>query len=236
MLAAGTHTVFYTAVDNAGNIAEVKITSITVSAANYPAEISPSSGPIGVPFTITGTGFGAYSAGITVALIGGTTAPLTLWSTTTIKGTVPGGLAPGEYPVLVKRGTTTIVNVEPFTVTVPVLDTITPSSGAIGIPFTLTGAWFGNYAANYTKVLIGGATAPLTLWTDTKIQGTVPQRHHHDHPATSQPHPHLRDAWFHASFRVIAGVSRWPRRSGPRPWARVKESAGRRAAPWESGV
>ena len=174
MLAAGTHTVFYTAVDNAGNIAEVKITSITVSAANYPAEISPSSGPIGVPFTITGTGFGAYSAGITVALIGGTTAPLTLWSTTTIKGTVPGGLAPGEYPVLVKRGTTTIVNVEPFTVTVPVLDTITPSSGAIGIPFTLTGAWFGNYAANYTKVLIGGATAPLTLWTDTKIQGTVP--------------------------------------------------------------
>jgi len=145
-----------------------------VPARNTALPIVPSSGPIGVPFTITGEGFGAYSSGITVTLIGGTTAPLTLWSTTTIKGTVPGGLAPGEYPVLVKRGTTTIANVEPFTVTAPALDSIMPSSGAIGVPFVLTGESFGNYVANYTKVLIGGATAPLTLWTDTKIQGTVP--------------------------------------------------------------
>ena len=136
--------------------------------------IDPSSGPIGVPFTITGNGFGAYSAGTTVVMIGGSAAPLTLWSTTTIKGTVPGNLSVGGYPVSVNRGTTTIAAVQVFTVTMPILASITPSSGPIGVPFTITGASFGNYSSGHTNVLIGGTTAPLTLWTDTRIQGTVP--------------------------------------------------------------
>jgi len=127
-LSTGAHTVYYTANDYAGNQAEVKTAFITVNATGAYQAVDPSSGPIGMPFTITGTGFGAYSAGTTIVLIGGATAPLTLWSTDTIKGTVPGSLAAGEYPVLVMRGTTTIANVQPFTVATPVQASIMPSS------------------------------------------------------------------------------------------------------------
>jgi sugar lactone lactonase YvrE len=138
------------------------------------AAIAPSSGAIGVPFTITGGDFGAYAAGTTVVLIGGASAPLTLWSTGTIKGTVPGSLAAGEQAVAVLRGTTTLANSAPFTVVAPAFGAVTPSSGAIGVPFTITGEHFGNYVAGYTRVLLGGATMPLTLWTDTQIKGTIP--------------------------------------------------------------
>ena len=171
----GIHAVRYTAFDNAGNQAILKTVIINIGVpAALTADITPSSGPIGVPFYISGSGFGTYSAGTTVVLMGGAAAPLTLWSDTEINGTIPGTLAAGEQAVAVMRGTTTIAQAKPFTVTAPVIMSITPSSGAIGVPFTITGGNFGNYVANYTKVLIGGVTAPLTLWSDTKIQGTIP--------------------------------------------------------------
>jgi WD40 repeat protein len=138
------------------------------------AEIAPSSGPIGLPFTITGSGFGNYVANNTKVLIGGTTAPLTLWNDTQIKGTVPGALAAGPHAVTVVRGTSTLADAGTFQVLAPQADAVLPSSGAIGVPFTINGTGFGNYVANYTRVLIGGTTAPLTLWTDTQIKGTVP--------------------------------------------------------------
>ena len=170
-LAMGTHTIYYTAEDNAGNMAVIKSVNLYVTAMQ---PIAPSSGPIGIPFTIEGTGFGAYSAGTTVVLIGGTTAPLTLWTDTKIQGTVPGTLAAGRQPVSVRRGSAVLAEVLSYTVTQPALYTLTPSSGAIGVPFTITGESFGNYVANYTRVFLGGATMPLTLWTDTRIQGTIP--------------------------------------------------------------
>lgn len=173
-LPVGWHTIYYQSVDNVGNREVGKSAYITVSAEQAALPIVPSSGPIGVPFTIEGSGFGAYSAGTTVVLIGGTTAPLTLWTDVKIQGAVPGTLAGGQQPVSVRRGSTVLAEVSSFTVTQPALYTLAPSSGAIGIPFTVTGESFGNYVANYTRVLLGGATMPLTLWTDTKIQGTIP--------------------------------------------------------------
>jgi len=173
-LSIGTHTLYYTADDRVGNRAELKSAYFVVASTQTMLPIFPSSGPIGVPFTIEGTGFGAYSAGTTVVLLGGTTAPLTLWSDTKIQGTIPGALAAGQYPVQIKRGTTVLSEVSPFTVTQPALYALNPSSGAIGLPFTITGESFGNYVAGFTRVLLGGATMPLTLWTDTRIQGTIP--------------------------------------------------------------
>lgn len=173
-LSAGTHTVYYSAVDNVGNMSPIASAYFTVSAAQAALPIEPSSGPIGVPFTITGSGFGSYVSGVTTVLMGGTTCPLTLWSTTSIKGTVPGTLAAGEQAVSVMNGTSTLAQVSPFTVTEPVLYGLTPSSGPIGMPFTITGVNFGNYVAGYTGVLIDGATVPLTLWSDTRIQGSIP--------------------------------------------------------------
>ncbi|HNT98223.1 MAG TPA: IPT/TIG domain-containing protein, partial [Elusimicrobiales bacterium] len=175
-LTPGTHTVYYLAHDMVMNASAVKTAHFTVAPSSGAAEasITPSSGPIGLPFTITGEGFGTYSAGTTLALIGGATAPLTLWTDTQIKGTVPGSLAAGEYPVVVMRGSEVLAETSSFTVVVPALADITPSSGPIGLPFALNGTGFGNYVANYTRVLIGGTTCPLTLWTDTQIKGTIP--------------------------------------------------------------
>ena len=173
-LETGTHAVYYTAQDNAGNQGAIQVSYFEVSGQQPVLYIAPSSGPIGLPFTIEGAGFGAYSAGTTVVLLGGTTAPLTLWTDTKIQGTIPGALAAGQYPIVVKRGAEVLAEVSPFTVTQPALYTLIPSSGAIGIPFTVTGESFGNYVAGYTRVLLGGATMPLTLWTDTQIKGTIP--------------------------------------------------------------
>ncbi|MFA6480857.1 MAG: IPT/TIG domain-containing protein, partial [Victivallaceae bacterium] len=92
ILSNGSHTVYYSAVDNVGNQAGVKTAYVNVGESSYLADITPSSGPIGLPFVITGAGFGGYKANLTTVLIGGTTAPITSWSTTTIKGTVPGAL------------------------------------------------------------------------------------------------------------------------------------------------
>jgi len=140
--------------------------------------ISPSSGPIGVAYTLSGQNFGSYAGALTQVLIGGTTTPLSVWNNTTISGTIPGGLAPGSYPVVVSiaaaGGGLVLSNAAYFLVTSPGLASIAPSSGPIGIPFTLSGSGFGAYAGANTEVLIGGTTAALSVWNDTSIQGTIP--------------------------------------------------------------
>jgi hypothetical protein len=62
--------------------------------------ISPSSGPVGMPVTITGTGFGATQVGNTVTL-NSTSATVMTWSTTSITAMVPSGATSGTFEVTV---------------------------------------------------------------------------------------------------------------------------------------
>jgi RHS repeat-associated protein len=62
--------------------------------------IAPSSGPVGMPVTITGTSFGASQGSSTVSL-NGTTAVATSWSNTTIVAVVPTGATSGAFTVTV---------------------------------------------------------------------------------------------------------------------------------------
>src|SRR5258708_25748980 len=62
--------------------------------------MSPSSGPVGVPITLTGTNFGASQGTSTVSL-NGTTAVATSWSNTTIVAVVPTGASSGTFTVTV---------------------------------------------------------------------------------------------------------------------------------------
>ena len=62
--------------------------------------ISPTSGPVGVPVTITGTGFGASQGSSTVAL-NGTAAVATSWSDTTVVAVVPAAASSGAFTVTV---------------------------------------------------------------------------------------------------------------------------------------
>ncbi|MFA5937687.1 MAG: IPT/TIG domain-containing protein, partial [Candidatus Paceibacterota bacterium] len=139
--------------------------------------VTPSSGPIGLPVAITGSGFGNYRAGYTRVLLGDTTAPVTSWSDTQIKFTAPGTLAVGNYDLAIERelngGLMTSLPVS-WTVTVPEILTITPVNAPMAGPVTLTGNSFGNYRAGYTVVLMGGATAQVTSWTDTQIKVRTP--------------------------------------------------------------
>ncbi|MDP3541634.1 MAG: IPT/TIG domain-containing protein [Elusimicrobiota bacterium] len=138
--------------------------------------VSPGSGPIGTIFTITGNGFGPYAGANTRVLIGGTTAALSLWNDTTIKGTIP-ALPPGVVPVWLERSAGSGVSSSAtsyFNVTTPEVATLTPSSAPIGAPFTITGTSFGAYAGANTRVTFNGVIAPLSVWNDIQITGTVP--------------------------------------------------------------
>ncbi|MCR4296294.1 MAG: IPT/TIG domain-containing protein, partial [Elusimicrobia bacterium] len=138
--------------------------------------LAPSSGPIGIPFTISGAGFGAYDGANTRVRFGVSTAALSLWNDTTIKGTVP-ALEAGDWSVMVERqqgASVASVSAGTFTVAAPNVEGIAPSSGPIGVPFTITGSQFGVYGGANTRVKFNGVLAPLSLWNDTTITGTVP--------------------------------------------------------------
>lgn len=177
-LSPGTHTVYFQAVDNVGNGANVVNSSYVVvggggnaGMANY--VLNPTTGPIGIPFAFTGPGgFGSYQGANTRVLFGGAAAPLSVWNDTTIDGTVP-GLSTGTYAVSVVIGTNTYP-AGGFTVLYPTATAISVSSGPIGAPFVISGAQFGPYAGGLTRVLIGGATAPLSVWNDNTVAGTIP--------------------------------------------------------------
>jgi len=176
-LSPGEHAVLIVTADHVGNGQDVIISSRVVVASPGPAyALSPSSGPIGVSFSIAGTGFGTYAGSNTRVKIGLSTAPLSVWNDTTITGTIP-GLSTGTYAVTLERqfvSSTAVTAIGNFQATALAPASVSASSGPIGIPFTITGASFGPYAGSLTRVLVGGATAPLSVWNDTTITGTIP--------------------------------------------------------------
>ncbi|MBI2788089.1 MAG: IPT/TIG domain-containing protein [Elusimicrobia bacterium] len=160
---------------NVSSVTAVSAGNFTVTDLNS-ATLNVSSGPIGVPFTFTGTGFGPYAGALSRVLVDGATAPLSVWNDTTITGTIP-GVTPGAKTIVIQRAAGTALSTSDgfvFEVTVPSVTGVSPSSGPIGAVFTLTGFSFGSYAGTNTRVLIGGATSALSLWSDRVIKGTVP--------------------------------------------------------------
>jgi hypothetical protein len=138
--------------------------------------VTPSTNAVIAPFTITGYNFGNYVANYTKVLIGGTTAPLTLWTDTKIQGRLP-FMPGGNYPVQVQRslnGGLSESATAYITVVEPVISSMTPVSGPAGKVFSLFGTGFGPYDASQTRLTIGGVASTLSLWTDTNIKGTIP--------------------------------------------------------------
>ncbi len=160
-----------------GSGVQSSVTSYFLVTVPSVASLAPASAPIGAPFTLTGTSFGAYAGGNTRVKIGGVEAPLSVWNDSQISGTVPGALGPGGYDLVVERVAGTGLSssaTQAFTVVVPVISTISPAFGPTGTVVTLTGTGFGPYGGGQTKVLVGGATVPLSVWNDTTINWTVP--------------------------------------------------------------
>jgi YD repeat-containing protein len=144
--------------------------TFTVVPAPSISNLSPTSAAIGASITIAGSNFGSTQGSGTVKF-NGTTATITSWNATSIVATVPSGATTGNVVVFASG-----VNSNGVTFTVvpaPSISALSPSSGIVGTPVTITGVNFGATQANGT-VTFGGVPATVTSWSATSIQTRVP--------------------------------------------------------------
>ena len=145
--------------------------SFTVLPTPSITSLNPSSGAIGTPVTITGTGFGSTQGTSTVFFNGTAAASITSWSATSIVLPVPAGATTGNVVVTVGGGAS---NGQTFTVTSALnLSGISPSSGNIGTFVTISGWGFGATQGAST-VALSGTAVPVASWSNTSIVSSVP--------------------------------------------------------------
>jgi len=130
--------------------------------------VSPSSGPIGIPLTIAGAGFGSTKGTSTVTILGATATPSS-WSNTAIVVPVPAAAQSGSVTVSVNGLTS---NSGAFTLnTGPGIDSLSPTSGPPGTPVKITGTSFGSPQGSVT---FNGSLATATTWNNTTVWAVVP--------------------------------------------------------------
>ena len=131
--------------------------------------LSPASGAIGAPVTISGTYFGPLQ-GSSKVTFNDVEASITTWSNTRITCTVPAGATTGPMVVTTPAGGSIA---KTFTVKPPTIGTLSPASGAIGAPVTISGTYFGPPQGS-SKVTFNDVEASITTWSNTRITCTVP--------------------------------------------------------------
>ena len=139
--------------------------TLSVSAAGPTISgFSPTSGPVGTPVTITGSGFtGATSVSFNLV-----PASFSVMSDTTIDSTVPFGAMRGTISVHTPSGNVTSKH-KYFKVT-PQITGFTPTSGQPGTSVTISGSAF----TSATQVTFNGVAATFTVDSYSQITATVP--------------------------------------------------------------
>ena len=130
------------------------------------SRLDPSSGLIGAGVTIEGSNFGTSTGTVT---FNGTTASTSRWGTAEIETTVPSGATSGNVVVTTSGGQASAGVA--FTVNVPSISRLDPSSGLIGASVTIEGSNFGSSAGTVT---FNGTTASTSSWGTAEIETTVP--------------------------------------------------------------
>jgi hypothetical protein len=146
--------------------------SITSTAVQAPviSDINPFSGPVGSSVTISGANFGVQGAN-TVTLNGTPCTP-SIWSPTLIVVTVTSGATTGNFVVHVGAANS---NGVPFTVLpAPTITSLSPTSGPVGTPVTISGTNFGLSQGSSTVKFNGIAAPAASSWGPTSIQVPVP--------------------------------------------------------------
>jgi len=145
-------------------------TSVQTQTAPSIVGISPGSGVVGTPVTITGTNFGSTQGTSTVTFNGVTGTP-TSWSSTSIVVPVPSGATTGNIVVTVNGVAS---NAVPFTVQVaPAITSLSPTSGVVGTLVTVSGTNFGATQGTSMVTFNGAVGAPVS-WSSTSILVAVP--------------------------------------------------------------
>ncbi len=130
--------------------------------------LSPTSGTVSTPVTITGINFGATQGASTVTFYNEVAATPTSWSVSSIVVPVPSNAITGAVTVTVNS----VPHTANFTVA-PVVTGLSPASGAVGTSVTITGANFGATQGSSTVTFNGVAAAP-TSWNASTITAPVP--------------------------------------------------------------
>jgi len=133
--------------------------------------LSPLSGAIFAPVTISGSGFGSAQGGSTVTFHG-TAATPTSWADGAIGVAVPVGTTTGNVVVTVNNVPS---NGATFTMTElpPTMSFLTPASGPLLAPVTITGTNFSSTPAN-NIVTFNGIAATVLSSSATSISTKVP--------------------------------------------------------------
>ena len=136
--------------------------------------ISPSSGPVGTPITITGINFGT-SQGTSAVTFNGIASTPSVWSPTQIVTPVPNGGTSGNLVVTVGGKSSNAVT---FTVfgAAPTITRIHPSAAPVGTFVAIIGSGFGATQGS-SKVTFNGtpvASIGFLNWSDTQIGVQVP--------------------------------------------------------------
>jgi RHS repeat-associated protein len=132
--------------------------------------LSPNTAVPTASVTIAGANFGSSQVTSTVTF-NGTPGTPTYWSATRIVVPVPSGATSGNVVVTVGGAAS---NAVPFTVSqLPSLTSLSPPSGTVGTPVTITGVNFGSPQGTSTVTFNGTAGTPTT-WNPTSIVVPVP--------------------------------------------------------------
>jgi Concanavalin A-like lectin/glucanases superfamily len=136
------------------------------------SDVQPGSGTVGMPVTITGANFGpTYSPTTTAVLFNGVETTPTSWSDTSIQAPVPSTTS-GPVVVRINGVNSNSFN---FTVLIPIISGLAPSSGYVGSAVTINGSGFGTaFNPGTMRVLFNDVAAIPTSWSDTKIRTRVP--------------------------------------------------------------
>jgi YD repeat-containing protein len=158
-----------------GNVSDAL--PFTVVPAATITSVSPTSGGAGVPVTITGTNFGSTQGNSTVKFSARGVSSIVSWTDTSIVAKVPStiGNASDTGPVTVTTNASGVPSngITFTTFPSPIINSLSPTSGAVGTAVTIAGSKFGATQAGST-VAFNGASATPTSWSDTSISVAVP--------------------------------------------------------------
>ncbi len=128
------------------------------------SSISPTSGVVGASVTVNGNNFNTA----TTTAFNGTSSAFSINSNTKITATVPPAATTGKISVTNPGGTATSSST--FTVK-PAITSLSPSSGAIGLPVTINGT---SLTGATSVKFNSNKTAAFTVVSDIQINTTVP--------------------------------------------------------------
>ena len=148
-----------------GTSTEVDVYGLLVAISN----LSPTSGSVGSPVTITGMNFGS-TQGTSTVTFNGKAATTTSWSPTSITTSVPAGATTGNVNVTVNGVASNGVNFTVTTTSGPSITSLNPTSGNVGTAVTITGSNFGSSGT----VTFNGTAAGVSSWSATSIATSVP--------------------------------------------------------------